>query len=500
MNNIRFDVEVLNGNTDYLYRFKNPLGDDGVLLNEFVHRMIINNYIKCFVPYTYEIQDGHRSLRYSISPHPVLSDYLKNTFTDISACADVIVNILKAIKTAEEYMIDRRFLLLNADYMFINKSDHSVTLMCVPVNTAENGSLSEFMRSIIMPLNFEGLANSDTLKVTVYQYAFDNETTDDAIAYFSDFCSKVEKAPAPAPQPVQPVHPPVVQEPVPVQPQNNGIFGSILKKDPPKPAAPVNPVKPAAPIPPTAPATPVKPAAPVNPMGNGMNVPPPKPVNDNKSEKKGLFDGLFGGKDKKPKTPPAAPQPAPAANPFGVNMPGANNAPQAQPPKAGIPVPPAPQPPSFPGINLPGKKIDIAKPAPQEPVPAASSVAPMKVEDEEDTVFETQDEGTVFLTESFHRALLRDNTGASFDIMGNIFTIGRTGKNSVKIDLDLPQKTVSHLHATIYHENGQYFVSDNNSANGTFLNNKRLAPNERVELTHGARLRISNIDFTFELL
>ena len=69
----------------------------------------------------------------------------------------------------------------------------------------------------------------------------------------------------------------------------------------------------------------------------------------------------------------------------------------------------------------------------------------------------------------------------------------------MKIDLDLASKTVSHLHATIYNENGKYFICDNGSSNGTFLNNKRLTPNEKNELSHGTRLRISNIDFTFEI-
>ncbi len=472
MNNISFDVEIINGNTDYIYRFKQGAAEnEGMLLNEFVHRMVINNYIKCFVPYTYEISEGHRHLRYSISPQPVLSDFLRNRFTDISACAEVIVNILKAIKTAEEYMIDRRFLLFNADYMFINKSDNSISLMCIPVITAENGSLSEFMRSIIMPLNFEGLPNSDTLKVTVYQYAFDTETTENAIAYFSDFCKKSGAAPMAEAVRQAPVEKAPVQ---PSQPVSQNKLTSLLKKtEAPRPAE-------KAPVPPAAPAAPVPPMSAVNA--------PKMPEPPKAKEKKSLFSG-FGKKTKPEKI--SAPS-APAANPFGVNMPGA----------APVPVNPAPAAPSvsaFPGINIPSKPQEQPKPVPSAEIPEAPAVAPMKIEEEEDTVFENQDEGTVFLGDASSRAALRDNTGASFEITGNVFTIGRSGKNSVRIDLDLPQKTVSHLHATIYNEGGRYFICDNNSANGTFLNNKRLNPNERCELTHGSRLRISNIDFTFEI-
>ena len=120
MNRVSFDMEVLNGNTDYIYRLKQISDSEKPLINEFVHKMIINNYIKCLIPYTYEIHDDYRRLRYSVAPQTVLSDYLKNRFTDISSCVSVIVNVLKALKVTEEYMIDRRFVLLDADYMFIN--------------------------------------------------------------------------------------------------------------------------------------------------------------------------------------------------------------------------------------------------------------------------------------------------------------------------------------------------------------------------------------------
>ena len=453
MNKASFDVEVLNGNTDYIYRLRRTASDETPLINEFVHKMIISNYIKCLIPYTYEIYDDYRRLRYSVAPQTVLSDYLKNRFTDISSCVSVIINILKALKATEEYMIERRFILLDADYMFINKSDGSISLMCIPVNNAAEGSLTEFMRSIIMPLNFERLPNSDALKVTVYQYAFDSETTENAIEFFSKLYLKPKQEPI------------IESIPVPVKEKNDA---ELSKQGMSMPKI----------------ASFVKKTDNIKNGEDSSLSAEPKPVTDKVKEKKhSLFGSLFDSGSKKNKIKSGNES---VSNPFGINIPGNNEKKQVLP--ENVPI--------FREMNIP----DVKKEQPVG-VSAVNSVRPasMKIEEEERTVFESADDGTVFLGGEASHAYLKDNTGAIFEISGNVFTIGRSGKSGVKIDLDLASKTVSHLHATIYNENGRYFICDNGSSNGTFLNNKHLTPNEKNELLHGARIRISNIDFMFEI-
>lgn len=446
MNSISFDVEVINGNTDFIYRLKQAADNGKPTINEFVHKMIINNYIKCLIPYTYEIQDEYRRLRYSVASQTVLSDYLKNRFTDISSCVSVIVAILKALKITEEYMIDRRFILFDADYMYINRAEESVSLMCVPINAAQEGSFKEFMRSIIMPLNFEGLRGSDALKVTVYQYDFDSEPIENAIEFFSSFLGKSSETSAEEiPTPVKTAEPiPEIAKPViPSAPK----IPSFIKKTEPQPTEKTPSMPQAAP-------------------------------EKQKEKKHGLFSGIFDSNGKKPKQKP---EPVSPSNPFGINIPGQGD-------KAAILEI---KPKSFPEINTP-------EPKKEQPIRAAVPAA-MRVEEDEKTVLSGRDDGTVFLGDNSLSARLVDSTGEVFEITGDVFTIGRSGKSGIKIDLDLPSKTVSHLHATIYHENGAYFISDNGSANGTFLNSSRLSPNQRKELTHGSRVRISNIDFVFEV-
>lgn len=56
---------------------------------------------------------------------------------------------------------------------------------------------------------------------------------------------------------------------------------------------------------------------------------------------------------------------------------------------------------------------------------------------------------------------------------------------------------ISKRHVTILLKNGQAYIRDNGSANGTFLNGIRLHPNTEVELPSGACFKIGNEDFIF---
>jgi pSer/pThr/pTyr-binding forkhead associated (FHA) protein len=51
-----------------------------------------------------------------------------------------------------------------------------------------------------------------------------------------------------------------------------------------------------------------------------------------------------------------------------------------------------------------------------------------------------------------------------------LFTIGRLPDNAIQVD----NLAVSGHHAKIYWEDGHYVIEDNNSLNGTFLNNRRV--------------------------
>ena len=58
-----------------------------------------------------------------------------------------------------------------------------------------------------------------------------------------------------------------------------------------------------------------------------------------------------------------------------------------------------------------------------------------------------------------------------------------------------PDPTLSPVHATIHLHQGGYYVKDQRSRNGTFVNNQRA---DLVRLRHGDTLRLGGLSFRFE--
>ncbi|MBO4375607.1 MAG: FHA domain-containing protein [Lachnospiraceae bacterium] len=59
------------------------------------------------------------------------------------------------------------------------------------------------------------------------------------------------------------------------------------------------------------------------------------------------------------------------------------------------------------------------------------------------------------------------------------------GKKGDRVNGELKNSSVSRIHASIREANGRFFLSDMNSTNGTFINGRRLEPNETVALEDG---------------
>ncbi|MGH2510434.1 MAG: protein kinase domain-containing protein, partial [Ktedonobacteraceae bacterium] len=71
--------------------------------------------------------------------------------------------------------------------------------------------------------------------------------------------------------------------------------------------------------------------------------------------------------------------------------------------------------------------------------------------------------------------------GRAFRFHQDLTSIGRTNGN----DLILNGGTVSRQHARLWFDNGRWYLADVKSANGTFVNNLRLQPNQPVALNDG---------------
>ncbi|TAG87590.1 MAG: FHA domain-containing protein, partial [Bacteroidetes bacterium] len=72
-------------------------------------------------------------------------------------------------------------------------------------------------------------------------------------------------------------------------------------------------------------------------------------------------------------------------------------------------------------------------------------------------------------------------------------TIGRAANN----DIIIPEQTVSSHHATLTIENGNFFISDINSTNGTFVNGTRI---DKKMLKGGDLLKLGGASCKFEIV
>jgi len=80
--------------------------------------------------------------------------------------------------------------------------------------------------------------------------------------------------------------------------------------------------------------------------------------------------------------------------------------------------------------------------------------------------------------------------GESFRPAGERTRIGR----SPDCDIFLDDVTVSRNHAVLIEENGKFFVEDQSSLNGTFVNRHRI---DRVPLEEGDELQVGKYRMTF---
>ncbi len=77
-------------------------------------------------------------------------------------------------------------------------------------------------------------------------------------------------------------------------------------------------------------------------------------------------------------------------------------------------------------------------------------------------------------------------------------TIGRAGEEGkASVDISIPQKTISALHATIEYRENSFFVTDRRSTNKTYLNNQLLPSDVAQRLKSGDIITVDKYKFRF---
>lgn len=123
------------------------------------------------------------------------------------------------------------------------------------------------------------------------------------------------------------------------------------------------------------------------------------------------------------------------------------------------------------------------------------------VDDEDEaTSLLIDDEATSLLSEGpqiTYPYLIRKNSFDRMDINKPVF---RIGKERSYVDYFVANNNaVSRIHADIITKNNSFFVKDENSTNGTYVNGNRLSPNEEVQVFDGDIITFANEEFEFHI-
>ncbi len=128
---------------------------------------------------------------------------------------------------------------------------------------------------------------------------------------------------------------------------------------------------------------------------------------------------------------------------------------------------------------------------------ALDSVAEETVYSDTEKEEESESEGTVFvdLSEEDKKARLESETGSvlySFEDDSCVI-----GKKEAEADLVFDEPEVSRMHARIFMKDGDYYLEDLNSTNGTFKNGLKLKPYEQKKLAKGDEIKIATRKIIF---
>ena len=92
--------------------------------------------------------------------------------------------------------------------------------------------------------------------------------------------------------------------------------------------------------------------------------------------------------------------------------------------------------------------------------------------------------------------LTRIATGERFEVRGRRFVVGKSKHSSFMVK---GSTTVSRSHAIFVADGATCTIEDDNSRNGTFVNNERIDPGFPVALVDGDTVRMSDENFAFEV-
>lgn len=542
------------GTTTYLvYKIKENDQIDTMTLG-----MLTNNKIPGLVPTTFTQMDKDKYIKFNVSAKVSASQFLSGTVKR-KQLLGMFRGITEAMVAAEDYMLDKNDICLNADYIFADVSTCDSLLICLPVKASDGGSPLaetaeknegpvEFFRNIMFTTRFDqtedcgyvaGIMNylnttsvPDMRDMKQMLDGLDRQTTETPLTPVQGQMMAQPGGQSYGQSMQQPAGQPFDQAQSFEQVQSFGQAQSFeqSRSDAQDMAAVGNVVPMPAGKPVQNPSGTVSPKKakstakkaeksnqekqPENPADNTPEMTFMYLMQHYSKENKAIYDAQKEAKKQKNDKKSTKTKEKPASKSDKKSQANANVG-FVVPGMDGTAVPPvqpvAPQP-----------KVRAASVQSSQPQPTVTQVPPMQAQPQP-TIMQTppmqpqmpvMSETTVLVSPMIGETTVLVNGQLPGQNQMIPFLIRRKGNE--KISLNKPvfrigkersyadyfigdNTAISRSHANIVSRDGEYYLIDTNSTNHTFLNGQMIQSNVETKLAHGDTIRLANEDFEFKL-
>jgi hypothetical protein len=431
--------------------------------------MMRNNAIPGLLPLDIARIDSDRWLKYDITDMMPMHVYFSGVMTR-QKTLNLLSQVMDMFLALEDYMIDASFLILENQYAFVNAVDGKIGIICLPLSGfVGNVTLKDFVRNMTRTVQFNSRENCDYVTKLLN---FSNDSSF-SIENFRKLLGELKS------ESIQ-----RIQRKIPEEDNMGNMGGNLLDERNGQAAVSVDSI--------AGMVSGSSLSGNINQSEIGVNVneamnPVINPSQKQKPPKE--KKRLFGKKKKKQE------QAAPVSAPSGMQIPGVEI--------PGMPVP-GPIVPSAPEKE--NQKMNI-------PVDASenlSGIAEKINTPEPDMLMNNMlsneyskkvaiSDGTIMLNaEPELPALIRRlRTGETALLENDELVIGKDRK-SVDYCIE-DNSTISRVHAKIIRRGSQYYIIDNHSTNHTFVNDKQIEEGKEVPIENGAKLRLSDEEFIFNM-
>ena len=487
--------------------------------------MITNNKIHGLAPSIFTQMDTTKYIKYNVSAKISVQQFFSGAVAK-KHLLGVFDGIISAIIVAEDYMIDINSIVLDLNYIFADVSTCEVSLICLPIQTnSENVNLNTFFKNIMFSTQFDQSENCDYVaKIINYLNSSPVFSLEDFRALLDSLNGTTNVTPA-----VSSVQQNVVQQEKIFSKAEQHVPTSQIPEKQPVVTGTV-PVQPVAqqvqtPVPPVSQQIKTPPTA--TKKDNNLPPVPPKKEETAATKKKGGFFGLFSASDKNSEK---AEKKVPQSSKVNMSVPTPSSSGGFAIPGQKVPVQ------SSGGFAIPGQKVPVQSVAPANNNPTQPAVSEKK---ETDTVAKAQPvaQKPVSQQPAYQPPVVPQSQTMNFGettVLGVGGAIGETTvlgattatvqenphlirtKNNEKINLNKPvfrigkeksyvdyfigdNTAISRSHANFITRDGEYFVTDTNSTNHTYVNGMMIQSNVETKITHGDKVRLANEDFEFKL-